>query len=279
MGLLDDLAAAAARFDAWTNLVATRAREWAASENGQQTLLALDWITLSTRIGDFYERTGWYLPVHLSLQRYALEHVELQRPFDPRAAASLVGPKSMHWAWIVEGTLATPALQSRRELVEDAIHCLEHERWHAAICTLLPIIEGVISDRSGVLQDKRVGRRLNHLLHTQTGPWDALSAIPALSVVDRELFARRDFAKVRMAETALNRHIILHGRSVGFGTEQNAIQTLMLLIALAELLDGAIIFRTKVEPVPPAESSFLDEFGPFAGIREAVSSGPTAPDS
>lgn len=132
--------------------------------------MGVDFLTLSTRIGECYARVGWYLPVHPSLHRYALAHLEYDVPFDPREAVRRIAPGSRHWSWIVEGTLASPTLESRAAVVEDAVFCLENERWHASVSTLLPVIERVVSDRSGVLQDMRVGRRVDHMLHTQSGP-------------------------------------------------------------------------------------------------------------
>lgn len=211
--------------------------------------------------------------MHPALHRYVLDHHEFHRPFDPRSVADLVGPGSKHWGWIVHGTLNSPTLKTRRTVIEDAVFCIEHERWHAAVSTLLPVIEGVISDRSGILRDKRVGRRLDHILDTETGRWESLSAVPALDVVDEELFAREDFAGVAIDETALNRHLILHGRTVGFGSRETAVRVLMLLVALAELLDGWIILRADPDSVPGDMGSVLDDYGPLAPIRISARDG------
>ncbi len=268
MGILDDLAGAHRAASAWLDGALNTARTWAASEDGQLTLLGLDYLAISSKVGDFYEHVGWYLPVHPTLLRYAVEHVETHAPFDARRAAGLVGPSSKHWRWITEGVMATPTLESRRPIIADAIFCLEHERWHAAVSTLLPVIEGVVADRSGVLKDMRVGRRLDQILHRQTGPLDALSAVPALEVIDIEVFHGHDFAAKTPADEGLNRHLVLHGRTAGFGTRINAVRTFMLVIALAELFDGALVFRAPSSPVD--EGSLLDEYGPLAEIRRAA---------
>lgn len=164
--------------------------------------------------------------MHPAMYRWVLEHVNDETSFDPDAAARLIGPGSPHWTWIIEGTLASPSLESRRPLVEDAVFCMEHERWHAAVCTLLPVIEGVVSDASGVLEGMRVGRRFEKLLHSEMGDdWgllEAMGASHALGVLDAELFTRSDFKSVDASETILNRHLILHGRTTGFGSRSNA---------------------------------------------------------
>lgn len=251
-----------------------RGQRLGSSERGQEVLLGLDFLSLSlsSQIGDFYAHIGWYLPVHPTFHRFILEHLEYNVPFDGRQATELIGPRSRHWQWIVEGTRGSPSIQTRLPVIDDAIFCLEHERWYAAVCSLLPVIEGVGSDRAGVVDGMRVGRRLNKVLHTETAQIETLSAVPALSVLDAEIFDRRDFKGVEVAETALNRHLILHGRTVGFGSEMNSCRTFMLLVALIELLDGAILLRT--ESASPDTGSFLDEYGPLAQLREAARSSP-----
>ncbi len=47
----------------------------------------------------------------------------------------------------------------------------------------------------------RVGRRLDKVLHTEAAQIETLSAVPALSVLDAEIFERRDLQGVGIAET------------------------------------------------------------------------------
>jgi hypothetical protein len=218
---------------------------------------------------------GWYLPVHPALLRYALEHDKFLIPFDPRRTATIVGPGSIHWPWICEGMRSSPSIGTRREVLDDVIYCLEHARWHAAISTALPILEGVISDRSGVLDGPRVGRRLRQLLHNETGQLETISAVPALGVLDQELFKRLPFGNVAISDEALNRHLILHGRIAGFGKPAAAMRVFMLLVALVELLDGALILRSSAPAAD--EGSLLDEFGPLAPLRNLTLLGRASP--
>lgn len=274
LAFLDDIAAAGDRFRKWADDTAKAVRDWAASEHGQNTLLTVDFLSLSARIGDFYAHIGWYLPVHPALHRYVLELREHHAPFDARDAVRLVGPGSTHWPWIVEGTLASPSVSSRRQIVEDALFCMEHERWHGAVSTLLPVLEGIVADHSAELEGKRVGRRVESILDTEAGEWEALSAVVPLTLLDSEIFDRLEFSDVSIADEALNRHVILHGRTANFGTPINAVRVFMFLVALVELLDGAVIFRASSPPVD--EGSFLDEYGPLAGLRAAARRRPGA---
>lgn len=272
MSVADELAATGARFSAWVDRVSRSVSEWAASERGQEILLGLDFLGLSSRIGDYYSHVGWYLPVHPQLHRYVLEHIEYQIPFDARRTASLIQPASAHWPWITESLLATPSIQSRRPVLADALFCIEEGRWHAAISTTLPLIEGVVSDHAGILNGMRVPRRLEHILdHGTIDSLEALSAVPALHVLEAEIFAKTDFSKVSVADTALNRHLILHGRTTGYGSEIGALRALMFVVALAELLDGALLLRSPSAPLDT--ENYLDTYGPLAPIRQAARAG------
>jgi hypothetical protein len=241
---------------------------WLASDTGQGVLATIDYFSLGDEAGRFFSHVGWYLPVHPELRRYAIKHLRHCIPFDAREAARLVGPASEHWDWITDGMRASDLLETRIAAVDDGLFCLENQRWHAAICVLLPVIEGVVSDKSGVLENMRVGRRLNEILEKESGPLDAICAANALAVVDQEIFGFRSFEDAAIEDPALNRHLVLHGRTVGFGNEVNAVRTFMLLVALVELFDGAIILNADEPPVGLRD--LLDEYGPLAAFRESV---------
>ena len=169
------------------------------------------------------------------------------------------------------GLSASPVLASRRPILEDGLYCMEQHRWHAAVSTLLPLIEGVVGDKTAVLENVRVPNRLHEYLDGETvdvvDPL-GLVTIPTLAVLDSEVFARREFGAVEIDDEALNRHIVLHGRSAGFGTEVNAVRTLMVITALAELFDGPLAERVSV-PDDFYVPDLLEEYGPLADLRAA----------
>jgi hypothetical protein len=55
MGLLDDIRAAAVRFDAWAERTGRALREWAGSDDGQLVLAGLHYLSLSSRVAEFDE--------------------------------------------------------------------------------------------------------------------------------------------------------------------------------------------------------------------------------
>ena len=201
--------------------------------------------------------------------REALEHVETNAPFDARHGVRLVGPGSEHWPWIVEGLLASPSTQSRRPILDEAIFCMEHAQWHAAVSTLLPLIEGHVADHSEQIPRVRVGARLDHLMYREpaSSMW-VLGAVSALEILNTVVFGQLRFGDPSQPADVLNRHWVMHGRSAGFGTSINACRTFMLFVALVELFDGAIALRASC--VPPDAGALLDEHGPLAPLRTAA---------
>lgn len=152
-------------------------------------------------------------------------------------------------------------------------------KWHAAVSTLLPIIEGVIADKSGVLDGMRVGRRIEKINKDDEGtPEDLIVGMvsyPALRVIDAEVFAKRDFATTAPNDSGLNRHTILHGITGGYGNRENAVRALMTIAALAELFDGPLALRSSRHPT--TDATLIRDFGPIARLRRP-SSGPSGAD-
>ena len=197
------MADAAVRIDAFVE----RTASWANTEAGQNVLYALDFAMLDAQLSDFYAHIGWYFPVHPNLMREALEHVETNAPFDARHGVRLVGPGSEHWPWIVEGLLASPSTQSRRPILDEAIFCMEHAQWHAAVSTLLPLIEGHVADHSEQIPRVRVGARLDHLMYREpaSSMW-VLGAVSALEILNTEVFGQLRFGDPSQPADVLNRH-------------------------------------------------------------------------
>ncbi len=251
--------------------VADRGLVWAGSEEGQQRLEAIDIAFLAVEIADFYGHASVYRPLSHALMREALDEMQCHGPHDSRRLLRAVGPDSANWSWIREGLLESPAMRERREQIADAFECIEHGVYGPAVTTLLPVFEGVISDKAGILERMRVGLRLEEVLQgrssvTPDGFGD-LIARPALTVIDQQVFAHRDFVDVRIDDGDLNRHAILHGRTTGYRTREHALRALMLLVALAELLDGPIMYRATLPPA--ADPALADDYGVLTGLREA----------
>lgn len=269
MGLIDDVCGTVTAVSERLNAFAERAVSWVNSEDGQDVLYGLDYAMLGARVGEFYEHTGWYFPVHPNLMREALDHLETNAPFDARRAVQRVGPSSENWPWIIAGLLASPSMRSRRAILDEAIFCMEHGKWHAAVSTLLPVIEGHVADHSGRVQGVRVLDRLDDLMFNEpASSMQTLAAVSALEILRSEVFGPLAFGDPSQPDDVLNRHWVLHGRTIGYGTAVNACRTFMLVVALAELFDGAVALRAPSSPVDAG--ALLDEYGPLAVLRAAA---------
>ena len=95
-----------------------------------------------------------------------------------------------------------------------------------------------------------------------------LAAVPALEILRSEVYGRLKFGDPSQPGDVLNRHWVAHGRAAAFGTPINACRTLMLVVALVELFDGAIALRASSAPVDAW--ALLDEHGPLAPLRAAA---------
>lgn len=250
--------------------LADRGMVWAGSDEGQKMLTDVDVALLGVRTARFYGHAGIYRPLAPALVKDALQRDERGDPVDITALLADVAPGSDNWPWISEGLLSSPCLQDRRPSLQDALKCIEQELWGPAVTALLPIFEGVVSDQAGIVEGKRVGLRLEAVLAGPgLAPLDSvglLIARPALRVIDDEIFARRGSAGIAIDDPSMNRHLILHGRTVGFRTREHAVRSLMLVVALAELIDGPLADRTQAQPA--ADTAFVDTHGPLAGLRQ-----------
>jgi len=261
---------------------ADRVRTWANSPQGQNVLDGLDVLLVAREVGDFYERAGIYRPLDARFMRDVLEQIDANVPHDLRRTIDSVAPGSDAWGWIREGLEPSPSLARWRPQLVEALDCMEDARWHASVSTLLPIIEGVVADKSGVLERMRVGRRLEQLLSADHDGTPgrlivAMVTYPALKVIDAEIFANRDFATTAPNDPVLNRHTILHGVTGGYGSRENAVRSLMVVAALAELFDGPVALRAPSHH--RSDATLMEDFGPIARMRRPRAQSPERLDA
>lgn len=255
----------------WVNETAGRVRTWADTPEGREVLDGIDVLLVAREVGDFYARAGIYRPLDPAFMRDVLEQVEANAPHDLRRTVDSIAPGSDDWVWIREGLEASPSLSRWRPQLIEALDCMDMDKpkWHAAVSTLLPIVEGVIASKSGVLDGMRVGRRLEQMGSDHEGtPEDLIVGMvsyPALKVIDAEVFANRNFATTAPNDPGLNRHTILHGVTGGYGNRENAVRVLMIVVALAELFDGPLAVRAPSHHT--TDVTLMTDFGPIARMR------------
>jgi hypothetical protein len=189
----------------------TRMRAWA--EEARQCDIAL-------------KSMGWWFPLELSnadfmrIGRLAIDgkRVAVRQEMTKLAHGGVARA-------LVEKWMDTPSFRRRRCILLDGVADHEQGRYRVSIPTLLPSIEGIL------VQEFR------------PGSWDkspklALQAANGLAddsiraaIVDTGtfLYGGIDFAATPARSRQLNRHFILHGHSIGYGTETNSVQVLFTL--------------------------------------------------
>lgn len=128
---------------------------------------------------------------------------------------------------MVERWWDAPALKVRRPIILDAVQDHLAGRYRVSIPTLLPSIEGSVADTFAL------GRRTSVTtgLESMTDIVDGLDAI-ALDVAIGSLtflYGTVDFPSTSPLSPRLNRHLILHGRTVRYGSEANSLKVLLHL--------------------------------------------------
>lgn len=196
----------------------------------------------------FVERHGWPLPlalplgvVHRVVAMASRGKREVQRfmcdSFGPRTAAFRASKNRL---------LESEHFAARRQPVVQGLKALHRGEYYAAICTLLPLVEGVLVD-AVLVDDPPVGAVAKKAFDEMRDIGDEVDAIVVRSVETllvsatsgAALFSHFDRrAYGGPGETRrLNRHAILHGSARRYGTQANALRLFLLLVALAEVLD------------------------------------------
>ncbi|MFD1675426.1 hypothetical protein [Alicyclobacillus fodiniaquatilis] len=116
--------------------------------------------------------------------------------------------------------------KARYPIFREAVACYKSGLYHASVSTALPLVEGILTARSGLepfSPIKALKRRAREI-----------DASGQLSVVIDNLYKdTRTFDW--MLEKSLNRHGVSHGVDLNFGTKRKALQMIALLNALVNI--------------------------------------------
>ena len=146
-----------------------------------------------------------------------------------------------------------PAFRLRRPIILDAVADHRRGRYRVSVPTLLPSIEGVVADTFDLGHRVRATAGLEAL----TEVFDGLDAI-VLDVAIGQLtylYSRADFPATSPLSPRLNRHLILHGRTVRYGREANSLKVLLHLdelhtqLATKQRLEEGRTARLEERPI------------------------------
>ena len=120
------------------------------------------------------------------------------------------------------------AFKVRRLIIRDALEDHLAGRYRVSIPTLLPCLEGVVADTFALGANSRVTDGLDSIASDLVQGFDALEVEVALAALSA-LYGSVDFSTTSPFSPRLNRHLILHGRTVRYGTEANSLKVILHL--------------------------------------------------
>ncbi len=178
------------------------------------------------------DEVRYYADLATTLNRHALDRELCRhyRAYDGRALRRLIRD------WWEEGPY-----RLRRPILRDALADHLDGRYRVSIPTLLPSVEGIVADAFGLGMRTGVTAGLEPLAEILDG-LDALQLDVALESLSY-LYGRADFAAVSALSPRLNRHLILHGRTVRYGNEANSLKVFLHL----DQLHSQLQTKTRLE--------------------------------
>jgi len=208
----------------------------------------------------FVERHGWPLPLALPIRvvHHVVGMAARGRREVQRFMTDSFGPRTRAYRASRDRLLTSNHFASRRQPIEQGLNALNRGHYYAAICTLLPLVEGVLVDvvLAADPPEKGAAHRAFDEMRDIGDEVDAIvvrsvetlvvSAASGAALFSR--FERRDYGSSGESRR-LNRHAILHGSARRYGTHANALRLFLLLVALAEALD---IYRDEQGDPPSA---------------------------
>lgn len=200
----------------------------------------------------FVERHGWPVPLtNLPAKAvwWIVDLVDAPKRQVNSAMIQNFGPRSRLYRENVRSLLASPLIASRRQPLRQAIRAHERGDYYAAICTMLPLVEGLIADAAwaGASAPRRkvVQRGVAELQMLDEVGWGwmqrslevvLISGTSGLALFESYSPEHREQLAVARS---LNRHAVVHGISRRYGTAVNALRLFLLLASLEEALAEA----------------------------------------
>jgi len=180
---------------------------------------------------------GWWMP-HSAMTSFVTEVRRLALTGDRTAVRHAMTESSHSRSFarqVRNGWMRHPVFADRRRFILDGLADHQRGRYRVSIPTLLPHLEG-IAMAAFAPGTKRT--KVPAVVTEAAGTYDELMG-EAIVDAATKLWTRYEFDQVRASGPQLNRHLILHGRSTGYGTEENSTKLLFAFDLLASLVEQA----------------------------------------
>jgi hypothetical protein len=138
-----------------------------------------------------------------------------------------VGLRNMVDEWMEQ-----PAFKARRRIILDAVRDHRGRRFRVSVPTLLPLLEGIAFEEFAPGQYKKPQDIVEEAVRAYN-PAEAEAILSAVFLI----YGHVGFASLPSDSTRLNRHAVLHGRTLAYGTEKNSANVFFALDLLHSLVE------------------------------------------
>lgn len=162
-----------------------------------------------------------------------------------------------------------PALHTRRLIIRDALADHLAGRYRVSVPTLMPCIEGVIADGFGLGGRMKVVTGLEPLRDVFDGLEEIELEVAIESLLG--LYSKIDFGMTSNLSPRLNRHLILHGRSIRYGTEANSLKVFFHLDEIHQLLGAKRqLEEGRTEPLERRPIKMANDLVKALGVPDEI---------
>ena len=179
---------------------------------------------------------GWWPPADWSYQS-VLEAVDVgetrgRRYLDRWMCEQFTSARGRDLRLLVTGLMDQPEFRMRGPIIREAMSGHLAGRWKSSIPTLLPLIEGIAIEVFPMPAAKNPATVIRKVrLDPMAGTVNRLFTEALLTTLSA-FWAFVDFDTVPPTSRQLNRHTVLHGRTVRYGTQANSLRVFLALDAL-----------------------------------------------
>jgi hypothetical protein len=174
---------------------------------------------------------GWWVPGNVSVEFFwrVGELATAGRKREVRKLMVGLG-RSRHLRELIDEWLEQDLYRSRRRFLLDGLSDHRRGRFRVSIPTLLPLIEGI------AVEAFTPGARGPRRAFEEAAAVD-MAVGPAMADIVTALYTDHTFSPIASGTRQLNRHLVMHGRSTGYGTEENSVKVLLALDTLAYFIE------------------------------------------
>lgn len=186
-------------------------------------------------------RYGWMIPLDASLGEIVriVDSTTDEATADAAFVVYFTSDDEHQMNALVDKTLANPALQYWRPVLEESLFCLRAKKYRVCISSLLPVLDGVCAHRFAIPQFQSKRRRQRFLderrqLLADSGSTMCFEWLSFIGFVET-IFHDYDFSNPMPPPLGLNRHLILHGRDIPQARLEDCLRLLLALDGISVL--------------------------------------------